>query len=506
MTMVAQRGGVGFGAMDPALPEAAHRRRRSGRFAGPTTAVLLVTLLAAGLRLWNLGTPPERIFDEFYYSKSACIFLGWSQERCSVDSEDERYWFRERHDVGAWVHPPLGKWAIALGELAVGTDASDGLDAHDAFGFRVASAVAGTLTVTAFAILVQLLFGSALWTLVGGALLATEGLSIVQSRVAMLDVFVAFWIVVAFLSLVLDRRWITRRTPPPTATFEGPGEIWLPPQEDAPSPIWRPWRFATGLVLGLALATKWSAATAIAAAVLLAVIWECERRRRAGEWRWLAHTVIREGFGIVLAFAVLPLVVYVASDLAWFLREGWSFARWGELQLAMATYHADLRPVGADGKPIHPYLSPAWQWLLLTRPVLYFAEYLDAGARRVIYANANPVVFWGAFLSIPASIAAWRRRADWRAGFAVIAVAGLYLPWFLVERPQFLFYALPIVPFLVLAMLVLLRDLAERGYAILAGSIVAIALGLTVLFWPTYVGLRIDAWGWELRSWFPGWT
>lgn len=468
--------------------------------------MLLVTLLAAGLRLWGLGTPPERIFDEFYYSKSACIFLGWSPQRCSVDSDDEKYWFRERHDVGAWVHPPLGKWAIAVGELAVGTDARDGLDARDAFGFRVSSAVAGTLTVTAFAILVQLLFGSALWTFVGGALLATEGLSLVQSRVAMLDVFVGWWIVLAFLLLVLDRRWIERRTPPPTASFEGPGEVWLPPQDDAPSPLWRPWRFATGLVLGIALATKWSALTAVAAIVVLAVVWECERRRDAGEWRWFAHTLTREGFGIVLAFAVLPLVVYVASDLAWFLREGWSLERWGELQLAMAAYHAELRPVGADGTPIHPYLSPAWQWLLLMRPVLYFAEYFDAGARRVIYANGNPVVFWGAFFAIPASIAAWRRRADRGAALAVVAIGALYLPWFLVERPQFLFYALPIVPFLVLAMLVLLRDLAVRGYAILAGSLVVIAFALAVLFWPTYVGLRLDAWGWELRSWFPGWT
>lgn len=481
-------------------------RTRRRLFARPTTAVLVVTILAAVLRLWNLGSPPERIFDEFYYSKSACIFLGYSQERCSVESDDEKYWFNLHKDVGAWVHPPLGKWAIAAGELAFGTDASDGLSERDAFGFRVSSAVAGTLTVTVFAILLQLLFGSALWTFVGGTLLATEGLSLVQSRVSMLDVFVAFWITLAFLFLVLDRRWIERRTPAPTAAFDGPGLVWLPAQADAPSPLWRPWRFATGVVLGLALATKWSGATAVLGVVVLAFVWEAERRRRAGEWRWLFNTIAREGFGIFLAFAVLPLVVYVGGYTGWFIDNGWSLKLWGELQVSMADYHANLRPVGQDGKAIHPYLSPAWQWLLLRRPVLYFAEYFGFGDRRVIYANGNPVIFWGAFLSIPAAVSMWRRLRDWRAGFAVIGFAALYLPWLVVPRPQFLFYALPVVPFLVIAMVLLLRDLTQRGYAILAGSIVVIALGLAVLFWPTYVGLPLDSWGWELRSWFPTWT
>ena len=32
-----------------------------------------------------------------------------------------------------------------------------------------------------------------------------------------------------------------------------------------------------------------------------------------------------------------------------------------------------------------------------------------------------------------------------------MTIVGLYLPWFLVSRPQFLFYATPITPFFVLA-------------------------------------------------------
>lgn len=482
------------------------RDRERPRRLAVLAVILAVAALAFGLRTWRLGVPPVYAFDEVYYAKSGCIFLGWSQDRCGVTSDDERYWYRERFDVGSWVHPPLGKWAVGLGELAFGMDVSDGIDRHDAFAFRIASAVAGTLTVVALAVLVHVLFGSLLWTGVAGALLATEGLSLVQSRVAMLDVFVAFWTTLAFLFLVLDRRWIDARSSLPDPGAFGPGEVWLPVRPVVPSPVWRPWRLACGIAIGCAVASKWSGAMAIPGIGLLAFGWECVRRRRAGQLRWLLATVRREGFGLVLFLLLVPAVVYLASWTGWFLHFGWDLRRWADLQASIADYHANLTLVNPDGKPWHPYLSQAPEWLILHRPVLYFARYFGEGMRRVIYANGNPVIFWGAFLALPTAALAWWRRGDWRAGVAVTGIVALYAPWLLVARPQFLFYALPAVPFLVLALVVLLRQLVRGGYAVLAGGVVLAALGIAVLMWPTYVGLPLDAYGWELRAWFPSWT
>ena len=102
--------------------------------------------------------------------------------------------------------------------------------------------------------------------------------------------------------------------------------------------------------------------------------------------------------------------------------------------------------------------------------------------------------------------AAHAGKAALAAATAVAGFAALYLPWLLVQRPQFLFYALPVVPFMVLAMVVLLRDLVRGGYPVIAGAIVVAALGIAVLMWPTYVGLPLDSYGWELRAWFPSWT
>ncbi|MGZ8611488.1 MAG: phospholipid carrier-dependent glycosyltransferase [Actinomycetota bacterium] len=505
----------------------------------PIVAILTVGAIAGVLRFTHLGYPQERVFDEYYYSKSACILLGYSNARCQIQSDDERFWREDQNDTGAWVHPPLGKWMIAAGELAVGTGS---------YGWRVSAAITGTASVMLLAFIVHLLFASPIWTFAGGLLLAVESLNFVQSRTAMLDIFVTFWIVLGFALLLLDRRWIERRTaragddpeagtdeaePPPDAALPAPPDAALPAAPDAedaagdrdphvPAPIWRPWRIAAGAALGAGFATKWSALTAIAVAVLLSFAWDVARRRRAGLARPLTNAIPVEGFGLVVSFLLVPAIVYVVSYAGWFGFYGLDLGRWGQLQQSMFDYHRNLQVIDeATGKPAHPYLSEAWRWIFLYRPVLYFADYGD-GIRRVIYATGNPAIFWGSLLAVPYAAVAWARSRDWRAGFVVVTIAGLYLPWLLVPRPQFLFYATPITPFLVLACVFALKHLSEirlhalrstagrprsvRPYLPVAVAFVAVAVGLFAWFWPVLTGGPLSDADWAGRAWFPSWT
>jgi dolichyl-phosphate-mannose--protein O-mannosyl transferase len=486
----------------------------------PIVAILAVGAIAGMLRFNHLGYPERRIFDEYYYPKSACIFLGYSNDRCDINSSAERLWRDQQNDTGAWVHPPLGKWMIALGELGFGTES---------FGWRVSSAVSGTATVMLLAFIVHLLFASAIWTFVGGLLLAVENLNFVQSRTAMLDIFVTFWIVLGLAFLLMDRRWIERRTPEPAAPAGDPAARSMgdpapgpPLRRRLPAPLWRPWRFAAGLALGAGLATKWSAFTAVAVAIALSILWEISRRRRAGVSRPVRDAIPAEGFGLVLAFLIVPSVVYVASYAGWFAHFGFDLGQWMALQGSMYDWHRNLSSIDlATGEPIHPYLAQAWKWILLWRPVVYYADFGD-GVRQVIYANGNPAIFWGSILAIPYAAFSWWNKRDWRAGFVVLTVAGLYLPWFLVERPQFIFYATPITPFFVLACVYALKQLSEvrfaalhaagnrartvRPYLPLAVAFVVAAVGLFVWFWPTLTGGPLSDEGWLVRTWFPTWT
>ena len=100
-----------------------------------------------------------------------------------------------------------------------------------------------------------------------------RGLNVVQSRVALLDIHLVFWVTLGFLLLLCDRRWIDRRTDAALADAAAarPMPTSRPPSAHAdravPSPFLRPWRLAAGAAFGAAMAVKWSGAMAIPAAI-----------------------------------------------------------------------------------------------------------------------------------------------------------------------------------------------------------------------------------------------
>jgi dolichyl-phosphate-mannose--protein O-mannosyl transferase len=469
----------------------------------PVVAILAVGLIAGYLRFMHVAYPEHRVFDEYYYTKSACILLDYSNERCDINSADERFWRDNEWDTGAWVHPPLGKWLIAGGEAVFGTES---------LGWRAGAAVTGTATVMLLAVIVQLLFASPIWTFVGGLLLATESLNLVQSRTGTLDIFVAFWVVLVFVFMVLDRRWIERRTPDLERIEKTEGTGAKKPR--LPAPLWRPYRFAAGAAGGAALATKWSGLTAVVTAFALAFGWEVMRRKRYGIRSPVLSTITAEGFGTVLALMVMPALVYMVTYIPWFVHFGWDLGRWVEMQGKAARFHADLKALNEKGQPWHAYFSPAWQWILLRRPVYYYGAVSSDGIRQVIYAQGNPAIFWGSILAIPYTAYAWWTRRDWRAAFVVLVIAGLYLPWFAVSRPQFLFYAAPITPFFVLACVYALRELSEmhvagsrsRPYLPVAVGFVAASVILFIWFWPILTAAPLTDASYKLRFWFSTWT
>lgn len=500
----------------------------------PVVAIIAAGIIAAGIRSAHLSHPKDLVFDEVYYAKSACIYVGWSDKTCMVTSTDEKYWRDNKWDVGSWVHPPLGKWQIALGEKAFGMTP---------LGWRMSSAVVGTGAVVALAAIAQLLWGSALWTFIAGLLLATESLNVVESRAALLDIHVEFWVIMGFLFLLLDRRWIDRRTPEETPgdTIEAPLEP-LPaapgryvgehaaPSVRVPSPVWRPWRFAAGIGFALAASVKWSGLTALLAAGILTLMWETTRRHRGTiSWhRAFGRAFAREGFGITLAFLLIPVAVYMAVYIPWFNHFGWSLKDWWANQQAMWHYHASLQATALDATthtytPTHPYYSPAWTWLIMRRPVSYWVKDGLNGAIAQILAIGNPAIFWGSIAALPFTAWCWRRTRDWRAGFVLLAILVQWLPWFKVTRPQFFFYVLPMTPFMVLACVYTVRFLhrativqtdpqtgvrvesSHHPFRPVAWIFVVLAVGLFVWFWPVLSGTMLSHDAWRMRIWANKW-
>jgi dolichyl-phosphate-mannose--protein O-mannosyl transferase len=503
-TDTAQPAGAAF---DPdELPVRAARSERWFRRERLRNVVLMlvgVTAIAAGVRFYHLSRPSSYVFDEVYYAKDGCFDAGMPYKECELEAPREQ-------TVG--VHPPLGRELIALGIDAYG---------NRPFGWRVAPALAGTVSVTLLALLAYLVLDSVLWGGVAGLLLATENLNFVQSRMSMLDIFIATFVVAGFLFVVLDRRWIERRTPEPerlTAIEQEEAELLDLPPDRPPSPIFRPWRIAAGFAFGAAAATKWSGATALIGAIVLMMGWERSRRAKAGLRRPLWEAFRSEAFGIFLFLVILPFGVYFVTYTRWFVVHHWNLSEWLELHRSMAEFSLEL---GAT----HPYASRPWSWPLLIRPVAYYyVADTPPGTVAHILGMGNPAVFWGGSVALLYAAyrwtiaLGWRRLLvvlgwsagvvaaaagtalglrsmgielaflrgeeidlatflfgmaflyvsalsdegfDWVPAFIVMAFASQYLPWFGTGRTSFFFYMTPMTPFMVLALTYALKRLAE---------------------------------------------
>ena len=220
----------------------------------------------------DLGRPNALIFDETYYAKDAYSLLRFGYER-SWPKDANTQILAGNPDVlkdtsSFIVHPQLGKWLIALGEHFFGMTS---------VGWRVGPLIVGTLLVLVLTRLVRRVSRSTLIGGLAGLLLAFDGLSFVMSRVALLDIFLAFFLVAAVACLAADRDWFRNRL----ADHLERGQADLGGRF-GPGLIVRPWRIAAGLCFGLALGSKWNALYVLAAFALLSLAWDVGARRLAG--------------------------------------------------------------------------------------------------------------------------------------------------------------------------------------------------------------------------------
>jgi dolichyl-phosphate-mannose--protein O-mannosyl transferase len=489
---------------------------------------LAVTILAGIARFWRISRPGGHsmssakalVFDETYYAHDSWTLLHHGVEANGPGT-----------GPGFVVHPPLGKWMMAVGEVLF--DHGKTVMFHNTIypasplSFRFSGAVVGTLAILMVARLARRMFHSTALGVIAGVLLSLDGLEFVQSRTAMLDIYLMFWVLAAFCCLVIDRddgrrRLAERLTSP------------LDPDHWGPSLGIRPWRWGAGICIGAACATKWDGAYYIPAFIILAIAWDIGARRIAGARAGLRGGVLRAGAPALAAFIVVPAVVYVAAWTGWFMSnstyaydhdlythagQSWLahdisvFHGWLQYQKAIWHYANGLT---WDLNP-HPYLSRPWGWLLMARPVAYYYQAPNtchaSSCSQEVLGLGNPALWWA---SIPALVAvawAWVARRDWRASAIVVTFLAGYLPWFredAAHRVMFFFYMLPDVPLMVLAVTMVIgfaigRRSASTVRQAIGFSVVAVYLAMTVVlfgfFYPILSARTITYNQWHERMW-----
>ncbi|MGW2711966.1 dolichyl-phosphate-mannose--protein mannosyltransferase [Streptomyces sp. NPDC004457] len=511
-------------------PARAQRVAKAMDWLGP----VLVAVLAGAVRFRHLGRPRGLVFDETYYAKDAWSLLRLGYEGTWPDRKitDPQILAHPQavplSDTGAFVaHPPTGKWVIALGEWMFGLDP---------FGWRFMTAALGTLSVLMLCRIGRRLFRSTLLGCLAGALMALDGLHLVMSRDALLDLVVMFFVLAAFGCLLIDRDHARARLA--AALPVGADGRARPDAHtgDRAGTGARPWRLAAGLFLGLAASTKWNGLYVLAFFMVLTVLWDVGARRVAGARRPY-RAVLREDLGrSFLSLVPVAAMTYLATWTGWFLSgkgygRHWADGRGGTWSWVPAPlrswwhYEYGVYQFNVGLRSPHSYESNPWSWLVLGRPVLFHYQapkpgqdgcHTAAGCSQTVLALGTPLLWWSACCALVYLLHRWALRRDWRAGAVLCGVGAGYLPWFLYQdRTIFSFYAVVLVPFLCLAVTMLLGAVAgppgaDRGRrtvgAVAAGVLVLLIAWNFVYFLPLYTGQTIPYADWHSRMWLDTWV
>lgn len=386
---------------------------------------LLLVIVAAGLRFWKLEEPNELVFDEVYFVEQGKNYLRGKE-------------FMDPH-------PPFAKLAIGASVALFGGEAS---------GYRIFNAVCGTLLVGVAYLTGRKLLGDGLAAFVTAAAVAFDGLFIVDSRIAVIDIWYVTFGAIAYLLL-----FQYLRTPP---IDRRPGILVF-----------------LGIALGLNLASKLfiPAFTWMTVVFFLAVISVHAERLHKSSQPWLRG----------LAPAALVTCAATAMYLAVYLPHYW--LGWWHSIWDIPKYFKDV--VGyeaAVADATHPYSSKWYTWPFLLRPVWYHFKDVPNDASHVIgvWGGGNPILWWGGFAAILVAFARGVRERHFASVFLCTAFLLHYIVWSWIGRTLFQYHYLPSLYASLLALgmalSMLWRAPADDGFWVGAG------VALLVPLLPTLMG------------------
>jgi dolichyl-phosphate-mannose--protein O-mannosyl transferase len=493
---------------------------------------LAVTLLGGALRFWDLGRPHELVFDETYYVKQAYSLLvqgfegQWGEDANAGFAAGDTSALRTAAEYV--VHPPVGKWLIALGmHLGGGVESSA--------AWRLASAVAGTLAVLMVARIGRRLFASTALGTAAGLLMAVDGEAIVHSRTGLLDGFVMVFALAAFGALLLDRDQARRRLAARTATVLDSGAaLGLGPRLG-----WRWWRFAAAVLLGLCIGTKWSGLYFLAVFGLLSVAWDATARRSVGVRHWAPAALWRDAVPAGLVMVLTAAVTYVGSWWSWFAHPGSYLRQWAEqhpgegvtwLPPALRSlwhFHTEMWRFHTTLTAEHAYSAHPIGWIVQWRPTSFYyptevsglrgdAAELACGAgscSQAITSLGNPVIWWLGALAVLVALWWLVVRRDWRAGAVLSGIVAGWLPWFAyAHRTIFTFYSIAFTPWVVLtlvyvlALLVQSREPVQRRRGVVATTaVLVVVVVVSAFFYPIWTGWVVPYDFWHVHMWLRSW-
>ena len=274
------------------------------RFVERYYSPLLVLLIAIAFfsRLYRVHIPEKYMFDEVYHASTAKLIAHNDPRAYEWNAKSD-----EKDTAIDWLHPPGAKLLQAGSMFLLG---------ETSFAWRLSSVVFGTLVILTTVWLAQALFEDKRLSLLAGVFAASDGLLLVQSRIAMNDIHVTFFILQTLLWYWLYRKKKLRK-----------------------------YFVAAAVMAGCAIASKWSGVFAIGVVGLFEVASVQITQHRIKNLRRILPNL-----GLLL---LIPAALYLASYGQMWL-QGKPLSHFVELHKQIWAYQTTLTAT-------HPYQSTALQ-------------------------------------------------------------------------------------------------------------------------------------------------
>lgn len=361
-------------------------------------------------------------------------------------------------------HPPLGKIIIGLGISLFGMTP---------FGWRFSGTLCGVLMLPVMYVFSKKLFGGRAVPTVCSLLIATDFMHFVQTRIATIDSYAVFFILLMYLFMYL---------------YVSGGR-------------WRDLALS-GIFFGLGAASKW---TCLYAGAGLAVIWLIDVLVKARRGELALRGFVKLCGFCVIFFVLIPCAIYYLSYIPYGIAVGQRNIFSADYlrivldnQSYMFNYHSG---VVAE----HPYSSRWYQWMLDIRPILYYLEYLPDGSRSSFGAWVNPVLCWGGLMSLFYTGYLALARRDMRSGFILVSYLAQLLPWIPIARLTFAYHYFPCTVFLALSLgqMFNLCRLNSKNWKMQLGLFVLLSTLVFMLFYPALSGAPRG--NTDILRWLPSW-
>ena len=372
-------------------------------------------------------------FDEIYFLRSG-------------------YEFIHSYPMYETTHPHVGKILIGLGMALFG---------NSPFGARILGCVASGVLIFVVYLLLLALLKDERFALFGRILTALDFMRYTMGRMATVDSFLVLFMTLMYLFMVKYAD---------TQIGDKKEKIYL---------------LLSGLFMGLAAGTKWSALYGVLglAAVFFITLFAKAKKIENKDLR--KSYILKTVAFCFVAFVAVPFLIYYGA-FAIGSTEGAGISLFIQTQQNIFRYHSQL--VSA-----HPCASKWYTWLVDKTPVWLAVNYQGPNVS-TISVFGNPVLWLGALPALLYTLVKGIKEKDYSARVIILGYCSRLLPWAFISRETFIYHYYPAVVFGLASISYMVKKLYDKHgkkVLIIGGVYVALAALFFVAFFPVISGMTV---------------